>query len=66
MCKLLHVFPVLTNLNPLHPMMFCAKFDQNWPCGKKFTDRRAEERTDRQTDGRRTKSELSARMTKKG
>lgn len=47
MCKLLHVFIVLTNLNPLHPMMLCAKFDQNWPCGKKFTDRRAEERTDR-------------------
>ena len=53
---------ILTNLNPLHPVILCAKFGWNWPCGSGEedenvkslqTNRQTEERMDGQTeDGR--------------
>ena len=54
---------IWTNVNPLHPGIFCAKFGWNWPSGSgeedeivkslqtdRLTDRRTDKRTDGQTD----------------
>ena len=39
------VWPFIwTNLNPLHPRMFCANFDWNWWKCVKFTDGRTDDR----------------------
>ena len=65
---------IWTNLNPLHPRMFCAKFGWNWPSGSGEEDENVKSlQTDRQTDGqtdrRRTTSdqksslELSAQVS---
>ena len=43
---------ILTNLNPLHPRMLCAKFGWNWPSGSGEDDEMW--KVYRQTDVRRT------------
>ena len=48
---------ILTNLNPLHPGILCAKFGWNWPSGSGEEDEnvkslRTDGRTDGQTDDR--------------
>ena len=55
----------LSNLNPLHPRMFCAKTGQIGPVvrKKKMKIRKVYRQKDRQTDGR-TKDNLSVKLTK--
>ena len=59
---------ILTNLNPLHPGILCAKFGWNWPSGSGEvdenvkslqTDGRTDGRTDRQTTDDRRSEKLS-------
>ena len=59
---------IWTNLNPLHPRIFCAKFGWNWPSGSweevenrksLQTDGQTDRRTDRQTTDERRSEKLT-------
>ena len=55
---------IRSNVNPLHPMIFCAKFGWNWPSGSWEKEENVKSlQTDRQTDGQTTDKKWSEKPT---